>query len=214
MIERHAGFRAMIFGWLLFSCLIAGCASGSALSEEGLFSERDREEMDAPMSVSEDAPTADRYMPLNLGNSWTYEMKKPGSKGVMKVMVEKKENGFFVDNLGGMLRLDPRGLRDPKRYLIQSPVVRGATWQAQSSMVRRENFEIRDLHHTIEVPAGRFSDCLWVRCTSRIGPDIQEILDFIYAPGVGMVQMKTSLSKKDQAPEVVAEMLLKAYEIP
>ena len=211
-IERYTHFLPAIIG--LFLLLGSACSEGRSLNEEGLFSQMDREELETPMLQDEDAPPVERYMPLNLGNSWTYDMKKPDSKGVMKVMIEKKQSGFFVDNLGGMLRLDARGLRDPRRYLIQAPIVRGATWQVQTSMTRREQFEIVDLHHAIDVPAGRFTDCLLVRCKSRIGPEIYEIMDFVYAPGVGMVQMKTSIVKGENPPETLAEMLLKAYQIP
>jgi hypothetical protein len=108
-----------------------------------------------------------------------------------------------------------------QRILPPDPEVRSAWQQTELLLGVRHlwNFTIRRAI-AVEVPAGRFVDCLLVETTGRsLNPSVAEatratgqyrFLDW-YAPGVGLVRSESRNTAAPETPEVVSELL--RYEL-
>ena len=208
---RYSG-KAIAAFVLLFSV----CACGAILKDEGAF-DRDVPIINAAKEIQAEQlparPVAD-FMPLNLGNSWTYGHRLFNKEGKTKVTIKGKDGRFFVDDQGGRLMVDSSGLRDKNRYLIHSPAVKGARWSSRLSIVQTEDFEITDDNFEITTPAGFFKGCLVVRSETVPAKNVKMVLETVYAPRIGMVRMRTTIEKGGEKPVVQAEMELLSYEIP
>lgn len=129
------------------------------------------------------------YLPLAVGNTWTYDRRFLGEQGVDKVEIVKEQDGYFVDNRGNALAVDAFGVRDAKRYLLRHPIEAGRSWTTVVSASSMERYQILDAGFDCQVPAGHFQDCVRVEARNRIDREKTMINEITFAPRVGMVQL-------------------------
>jgi hypothetical protein len=137
------------------------------------------------------------YYPLGVGNGWTYATTFQGQpQADLSVSIVREEGGFFVDDrpAPSRLRWDGDGLRDGDvRYLLKAPLVVGTQWLSVADIKTVERYEIVAVGQEVRVPAGVFRDCVTVRMEVRIS-DTQAMENHMtFAPGVGIVQIRTDL---------------------
>lgn len=181
-------------GWVCVVALFVGCAT------------RGRPPETSP------GPSVARYLPLKVGNSWTYERTFLGETGEEKVEIVRTEGDFYVDSRGNALKVDAFGIRDPKRYLLRGPLESGNAWTVVVSASSTERYRILDVNFTCEVPAGRFTDCVRVEAKTRIDQAKSLVNEITFAPGVGMVRFDFFLEKdQDRVPQ--GQMVLTGYSI-
>ena len=66
-----------------------------------------------PKKMSQDyRDSAKVYLPLEVGNQWTYTVDYLGQAGELTVEIVRQEGEWFVDNHGTTLTIDHRGVRD------------------------------------------------------------------------------------------------------
>lgn len=171
-------FRAAVFA-VASALVAAGCATTGNGARGG---ERD--------------PAA--YMPLSVGNRWTYERDFLGEKGDHTVEILKQEDGFFVDSTGRALAVDAYGVRDRDRYLLRGPLESGREWSTIVSVSSMERYKILDVGFACDVPAGGFRDCVRVESKSRIDAQKTMVNEITFAPGVGMVRFDLFLETAQQ----------------
>lgn len=180
---------------IVLGLVIAGCATTKA--------EKPPEERRRDLAV---------YLPLAVGNSWTYERSFLGEKGEEHVQIVKEEDGYFVDQRGNALLVDAFGVRDPKRYLLRYPLESGNAWTTVVSPSSMERYRIMDVGFTCEVPAGSFQDCVRVEAKNRIDKEKTVVNEITFAPGVGMVRFDFFLdAQQGRIPQ--GQMVLKAYDL-
>ncbi len=197
----------IVMGLLLTAVALLLCSCAKKVESSGV---------QAPATDSDGAAVvlASEYMPLNLGNSWTYRRDMLGEKGTLKVSIDRKENGFYVDNQGGMFRLDSIGLRDQSRYLLKNPIYKGSQWRAQVRYNQAERFEILDDAAVVAVPAGTFKNCIIVKSSTILKPGKMMVNRLTYAPHVGMIRAETWIEGENdtRAQQVLLE--LESYVLP
>ena len=167
---------------LLCAASLVACASGRS----GARGDRAASPADAAKVAS--------YYPLGVGNEWTYELTGPGGQKKQEtIKIVQHEAGWFVDDHRGKLRVDAEGLRDADRYLLRGPLEAGTKWTAIEDLVVQK-FEITSADASEVTPAGTFLHCVTVRNEQPLGPKKGKfITEWSYAPGVGLVRMKTSV---------------------
>src|SRR5690606_28267787 len=135
----------------------------------------------------------ERYYPLAVGNSWTYETRFGKRVERNTVTITGKEGGYFVDDSRGQLAFDAEGLREPTRYLIRRPIRRGASCKSIVDGGRSNRFEMVDTEARVAVPAGTFHDVLVVksRDDSVPGGEMERVSS--YAPGVGLIRVEHTM---------------------
>lgn len=159
--------------------------------------------------------SAEVFMPLNLGNSWTYSREFLGEKGELSVMiVSRDEEGFYLDNQGGRFMVTPFGLRDTDRYLLLSPLETGQRWRAQVAVNVAEHFEILDDNATVSVPAGQFAHCLVVQSTTHATAAVRMLTTATYAPNVGLIRMETRIENNQGRTSRQFLLELTGYAFP
>ena len=172
---------------VVFAASLVACASGKSA----------RGPADAPSKA--DVAKVASFYPLGVGNEWTYELSVPGGqKKQDTIKIVKQEAGWFVDDHRGKLRVDSEGLRDADRYLLRGPIEAGSKWTAVEDLVVQK-FEITSADASEITPAGTFLHCVTVRNEQPLGPKKGKfITEWSYAPGVGLVKMKTSVEDGGQ----------------
>jgi hypothetical protein len=150
------------------------------------------------------------YYPLAVGNEWTYELSTPGAeKKRDTIKIVRQDRGWYVDDHKGRLRIDADGLRDADRYLLRGPVKQGAKWSAVEDLVV-QRFEITATDASEVTPAGTFLHCVTVRNEQPLGQRKGKfVTEWSYAPGVGLVRMKTAV---DDGGNVVPQVSLALVE--
>ena len=139
--------------------------------------------------------TAGGYYPLTVGNKWTYQVNYLGEQRTDTVVIEREDNGFFVDSHQSRLAVDAYGVRDDKRYLIREPVTAGTTWTNVVSVEAAEHYKIVSARASCEVPAGHFPDCVVVESRVRAPRDATLVNELTFAHGVGLVRVATVLEQ-------------------
>jgi DUF3108-like len=124
--------------------------------------------------------------------------------------------------------LEDNGLRSGELKFLPTDLQHTRAWEGWTNAYRLPDgsgFEVRQLHERrpepelVEVPAGRFQDCLRVDTTaihSATGPDGQPVGPQVvyyyadwYAPGVGLVKTE----QRNAQAEVLATIELVRYQI-
>jgi hypothetical protein len=191
--------RRRVAAWLVVSAaLVAGAGAGCARRELAP-AERQRE--------------LAAYLPLAVGNTWHYERQFLGEEGQHQVqIVDRAEDGFFLDDRGNRLGVDAFGVRDEKRYLLRHPVEAGREWSTIVSVSSVERYQILDVGFRCQVPAGVFEECVRVEGRSRIDPQKWMVNQITFAPGVGMVRFEFFLeSAGRRIPQ--GRMALRSYTL-
>lgn len=159
-----------------------------------------------------DGEDVSKYLPLAVGNTWTYDRTFLGEKGEEVVQIVRENEGYFVDNKGNAFKVDAHGIRDEKRYLLSVPLEAGNAWKSQTSVSSLERYRILDAGFTCDVPAGRFNDCIRVESKNRIDDQRTMVNEITFAPGVGMVKFDFILEAGEKRiPQ--GQMVLKSFKV-
>ncbi len=159
---------------------------------------------------------AQEYYPLDVGNRWTYATTFQGQpQADLTVSIVREEKNFFIDDrpTPSRLRWDGDGLRDGDvRYLLKTPLSVGTQWLSVADIKTVERYEIVTVGHEVRVPAGVFRDCVTVRMEVRISDTKAMENHMTFAPGVGIVQIRTDF--RDGARVLPQSLLqLKTYQL-
>ncbi|MFO7736597.1 MAG: hypothetical protein R6W70_10365 [bacterium] len=153
------------------------------------------------------------YFPLSVGNSWTYSVNYLGESGKMKVVIEKEENGWFVDNRGHRMKADKRGIRDKDRYLLRFPL-HNQRWVSILSPSQKEVSTVTEIDKSVTVPAGNFPDT--VVTMTEIEVEKGKTLYFFryFAAQVGIIKIVSMLEDtKSSEKKIQTVTELEKYEI-
>jgi len=155
------------------------------------------------------------YLPLAVGNKWSYATSFQGQpQADLVVSLVKKQGPFFLDDRPKPSRyaFDNNGLRDGnKRYLLKLPLEVGTKWMSVADLNTVEHYRILDVNRKVKVPAGVFSGCVVVRMEVRMTDTRSMRNDMTFAPGVGIVEVRTWLLDGSKAlPQSVLQ--LKKFE--
>jgi len=158
--------------------------------------------------------SATAYMPLAVGNKWTYSVDYMGQKGEMSVVIEKKEGDWFIDNRGGKLRIDHRGIRDESRYLLQFPLVEKRAWLAVLKPGQTEHFSINKVATTVKTPAGSWDTAVVVATTERKDREKELLSLHYFVPKVGIVKIQTYIRElRSGKAQLMTTTLLTSYTL-
>lgn len=200
---RVGGMRHLLLpgtALLLAALTLAGCASTRSASQTS-----------AVPAASGSAVA--RYMPLAVGNHWTYVVRTDRMNAIRTVRILERRGGFYRDDQGGAFAFDGEGLRDERRYLILAPLAEGHRWESLLEGGRRERYEIVETDGRVTVPAGTFEEVLVVRATSPQGDGTTLEVEWSWAPGVGLIRLRSTaiLAGGERVPQ--AEFELSDYRV-
>lgn len=147
------------------------------------------------------APAAEHslaeYLPLAVGNRWTYQTSFQGQpQADLVVEIVKRRGDVFIDNRPrpSHLTIDGQGIRDGnRRYLLKAPLATGTRWMSVADVRTVEHYRILEVGRKVTVPAGNFDDCVVVRMEVRLNEKRAVQNDMTFAPGVGIVRIATRL---------------------
>ena len=179
----------------IVSCIVAGIVSSSAIA---CASEPARKTADAEPNEAGASP-AD-YVPLAVGNAWTYQVRSGGGTASDTVRIVGRDGAWFLDDHRGRMRFDRYGLRDASRYLLRGPLAAGKSWSSVEEMAV-QRFEIVSTDAQIQTPAGRFEKCVVVKNSEPLEHGGVFITEWTYAPQTGLVALRTrtvSIEGKEQ----------------
>ena len=109
-------------------------------------------------------------------------------------------NLWLQHNASGLaVRDNAPGTTGPTRYYIKAPIAVGTAWKSDGA-----NLKITSTTATVQVPAGRFTNCLAVQAKYPAS----DTVFWYYRPGVGAIQMKETLGGS-----LVCRLDLKSYTL-
>jgi hypothetical protein len=149
----------------------------------------------AQPSAADRAPA--EFLPLAVGNAWTYEASGGGSTGQDTIRIVGVDGAWFLDDHRGRLRHEADGVRDRDRYLLRAPLLAGRSWTSVDQMVV-QRFEVVTLDGEVEVPAGRFTRCAVVRNEQPLPDGARFVTEWTYAPGIGLAALRTFTRRAGQ----------------
>ena len=144
-------------------------------------------------AAATDDPGAARYYPLAVGNAWTYDV---GGGHQERIEIVGRDGPWFLDDHRGRFRYEPDGVRDADRYLLRSPIEQGAKWSAVDNLVV-QRFEVISTDATAVTRAGTFTRCALVRNEQPLPKGGRFVTEWKYAPGKGLVDLRTSVVAPD-----------------
>jgi hypothetical protein len=149
---------------------------------------------------------AKNFMPLAVGNEWTYAVNFLGQQSDRKVSITELKDGFFKDTQGGELKVDAYGIRDRNRYLLRNPIQAGTAWQNVISPQSSERYEIQSVA-PCSVAAGKFDKCSTVVSKVRVDEVSELVNEMTFAEGVGLVRLEVNLQRESGAvPQMNLEL--------
>jgi hypothetical protein len=163
-----------------------------------------------PAAAAASDPTA--YFPLAVGNEWTWIDRSPqagpgGAKRRTVRIVSRNQEGYFVDDARGELRVAHGCIQDRVRRILCAPFDLDRSWSSVVSETSTERYQVAATGLAATVPAGTFEGCILVRARTRAAEDAEMILETTYAPGVGPVRIETfALVNGRRIPQVQAEL--------
>ena len=192
-------------GWAVLAAGLLGCAHSGAPAPE------------TARGPSTDArlPESARYLPLAVGNHWTYDATLIVERSTKRVEIVSFRDGSYVDKDGRELRIDREGIRDQVRYLLHEPLTPGATWTSVVAPGSAEHWKVLSAHSPCEAPAGKFPDCVQVESRTMVDPRTPGRLlvnRVTFAAGVGIVQVRTALEEGTKSTPQ-AELRLTSFEV-
>ncbi len=160
------------------------------------------------------AEIAKQYMPLAVGNNWTYDLNYMGKKGIMHILIKSEKDGWFMDSKGNEMTVNASGIRDKNRYLLTFPLKENKEWSNVISINSTETRKIISLDQEITVPAGKFEGAIVVETKTPVKKNI--ILNSItyFVKDIGIVRVETFLEDTQNGkiyPQTATA--LKSFEI-
>lgn len=151
--------------------------------------------------AANNGPSPADYLPLAVGNAWTYEISSPGSPEPITERIEilhQDDEGFYVDSKGVRFRARGDGIFDGHRFLLEKPLQVGHKWLAVPSPTEVERYEIVGMRERIAVKAGSFDNCVRVRGTQETkmhdGTPATLTTEWTWAKDVGLIRMEQSVT--------------------
>jgi hypothetical protein len=175
-MKARAGLFCLLFGaiWL------GGCAHSAG-----------------SQGAAEGAVDLAAYLPLAVGNQWTYATSFQGQpQADLTVKIVEKQGPYFLDDRhpASHYVFDAEGLRDgAKRYLLKLPLVDGTEWMSVADLNTVERYRIVDAARKVQVPAGVFDKCVVVQMEVRMQANRAMRNEMTFAPGVGVISIQTTL---------------------
>ena len=164
--------------------------------------------------LSDYKESADRYLPLAVGNSWKYKVNYFGQSGETEVSIVGTNGEWFLDNKGGKLKTDRHGIRDAERYLLMFPLQR-ESWITIVKQKTREIRKTEGVDETVTVPAGTFEGTIKVHTYVEL-PNKKVLHSYHYfALKVGIVKIVTVLEdvrENKLFPQTMTELVSYAVE--
>lgn len=140
----------------------------------------------------------DRYVPCRTGLVITYRDARGAAvrervlgfvvKSEPRVCALRREVGADVETWGREHLADrvtnagwidtPLAMRSP---ILKAPLVEGASWR-----FNRQETRVVAVGRPVEVPAGRFTDTVWIESRAMDAPG--PVAESVYAAGVGLVR--------------------------
>jgi hypothetical protein len=157
--------------------------------------------------------TAASYYPLAVGNRWTYQANFLGERSLKDVTIVRRKGAFFEDSQGQALAVDAYGLRDQQRYLLRDPLEKGATWTNVLSVSSIEHYTLAAVGEPCSVPAGNFEGCIRVQSQNRIDSQKTLLAELTFAPNVGIVRVRTTITEASGKQIPQTELKLLKYEL-
>ena len=155
------------------------------------------------------------YYPLKIGNTWKYKVDTLGEVTEQTITVDRKEGKFFhlTGGAGGLIYRDGYGIRDMNRYLLRFPVKLGATRESILSPDSVEYYEITGVGKKVTTPAGVFDGCIEVTSKHAIDDKKSLVNKMVFAPGVGIVRIRTELHQEGKKPLPQVSLELVSYNV-
>lgn len=170
--------------------------------------------------VPPDRPRATVFVPLAVGNAWTYKVtpSAPNGPPLRVEILQRDTQGFYVDNQGRRLAPRTDGVFDGARFLVQEPVEAGHTWMSIPERGVVEKYRVVSTGEACASPAGQWTRCLVVEATQDLRPpEVPEPVTmtaaWTYAPNVGMVHFVQLVAAEGRAPQKTAEYVLVDYQV-
>ncbi len=164
--------------------------------------------------LSDYKESADRFLPLAVGNSWKYKVNYFGQSGEQEISIVGTDGEWFLDNKGGRLKTDRHGIRDAERYLLMFPLQR-ESWITIIKQKMREIRKTEGVDETVTVPAGTFKGTVKVHSTVEL-PDKKVLHSYHYfALKVGIVKIVTVLEdvrENKVIPQTTTELVSYSVE--
>lgn len=162
-----------------------------------------------PMHDSDYKTSAMKYMPLNIGNKWKYQVNYFGSSGVVDIQITATDGDWFIDNKGGRLKCDKRGVRDDDRYLLMFPLQR-EPWVSIINNKTRELRSTEGVDESVIVPAGKFDGAVKVHTVVDL-PEGKVLHSYHYfVADVGIVKIQTVMEDVKEGktiPQTLTELV-------
>jgi len=143
-------------------------------------------------------PTAGDFYPLGIGTTWQYEVVLLSQKSAFTVKMLREVDGYVEDSTGARFKVDAFGVRDEKRYLLRNPIEAGTKWNNVVAAGSTEHYEIIGSQQPCEAPAGRWEGCVIVESRNREKEGVFLLLEWTFAPGVGLVHLATTIENQGQ----------------
>jgi len=147
-----------------------------------------------------------RLMPLALGNAWSYDVDAGDGEAVLAIVrvTAVTADGAVVSAGQGERRYlrRPDGVfrEDRGGYLLRAPIVADApAWDAGDGV----RAQVAAVGLRIQTSAGSFEQC--VRIHESGGPQ-GTVIDTVYCPDVGPVEVRSSLALSRQTVTVIARL--------
>ena len=152
------------------------------------------------------------YWPLAIGNTWTYQINARGAEQQETVSIVKQQDGYYFDSRGSKMQHHAAGVFDGERFMLRDPLTLGAKWVAVPSANSLERYEVIAVGFKTTVPAGVFDDCVRVQAVNRMNQEQALVVEWTYAPGVGLVQFTSRLEVEGKQPAPQVSMVLVKFE--
>lgn len=155
-----------------------------------LFISCSTDKKEKPPHESDYKTSAMKYMPLSIGNEWKYKVNYFGSSGEVDIKITATDGEWFLDNRGGKLMCDKRGVRDADRYILMFPLQR-EPWVSIIDNKTRELRTTVGVDEKVSVPAGNFEGAVKVHTLLEI-PGGKALHSYHYfVADVGIVKIQT-----------------------
>ena len=158
------------------------------------------------------AEKAEDFYPIVEGNAWAHMLTShdTGDKILVTSRIAKVDADGFVISSGAnnvTYARKPEGLFKPQSgyFILKDPIAPQAQWDMRDN---GGTVRIDAVAKTATVAAGKFKNCIFV--TEEI-PESQKV-EWVYAPGVGPIQMKV-YSLEIDPPLLLLSSELKGYQV-
>ncbi|HEY1099229.1 MAG TPA: hypothetical protein VGF99_09880 [Myxococcota bacterium] len=169
---------------------------------------------------------AAQYAPLRVGDVATWKVVPGPDEPQTVTVVNRDEQGYFVDDKGGRLAPRSDGIFDGQRYLLREPLKVGAVWTAvvaagpaapAGAPGVTERYTITATDAVVTVPAGTFDDCVEVEARQAVrdpnsGRPATLVMQWTWAKGTGLIRVRQSARLDgDKTPLTTATMELLSF---